>query len=179
MQGTAALDREIGYMLTIANRIAVRFAIRGVIEAEDIAQDAMLRMLARKSPLAPTAAWMYKSVRSAAFDAGRKRAAEAKYLPRADVDLTNYRFEEENETEAYVLEDLRTRVSDFLGDDVASKVRFMLQQLTPELRQILLLSAAGHSYKEMAEIAGVNLGTVRSRVHYARKQARSLLSDLR
>jgi len=51
-----------------------------------------------------------------------------------------------------------------------------LAQLSPEHRQAFLLHAAeGLKYEEIAEVAGCPIGTVMSRLHYARKRLRGLL----
>ncbi|MDR2453463.1 MAG: sigma-70 family RNA polymerase sigma factor [Bifidobacteriaceae bacterium] len=54
-----------------------------------------------------------------------------------------------------------------------AEVAAALQRLSPDLRQALLMcDVEGRSYKEIAERLGVALGTVRSRLHRARAQAR-------
>jgi RNA polymerase sigma-70 factor (ECF subfamily) len=48
-----------------------------------------------------------------------------------------------------------------------------LSQLSPELRRALVMcDVEGKSYQEIADALGVRLGTVRSRLHRARAQAR-------
>jgi len=51
-----------------------------------------------------------------------------------------------------------------------------LQQLTPELRTVLTLWAVDElSYKEIADVVGVPIGTVMSRLHRARQKLREIL----
>ena len=45
-----------------------------------------------------------------------------------------------------------------------------LQNLTPEHRSAVELAAAGYNYLEIADLQAVPVGTVRSRIHYARKK---------
>ncbi len=53
-----------------------------------------------------------------------------------------------------------------------------LEALTPELRSILILWAVDElSYKEIAEVVGVPIGTVMSRLHRARRRISELLAD--
>jgi len=53
-------------------------------------------------------------------------------------------------------------------------------QLSPDHRQVFLLHAAeGLKYEEIAEAVGCPIGTVMSRLHYARKRLRSLLAWLK
>jgi RNA polymerase sigma-70 factor, ECF subfamily len=53
-----------------------------------------------------------------------------------------------------------------------------LQELSSNHRQVLILHAQGYSYEEMAQIQDVGVGTVRSRLHHARRNARKLLQPL-
>lgn len=51
-----------------------------------------------------------------------------------------------------------------------------LSQLSPEHRAVIALrELQGFDYQEMADILGVPIGTVRSRLHHARQQLRHLL----
>lgn len=64
-------------------------------------------------------------------------------------------------------------------EELAVAIDAALAQLSPEHRQVFLLHAAeGLKYEEIAEVAGCPMGTVMSRLHYARKRLRSLLSWL-
>lgn len=60
-------------------------------------------------------------------------------------------------------------------DDVAI-LRKALQQLSPEYREPLILrEIEGANYEQIAEILGVPIGTVRSRLHRARATLREIL----
>ena len=49
----------------------------------------------------------------------------------------------------------------------------------PEHRAVILLKEIdGHQYNEIAEIIGISIGTVMSRLFYARKKLQSLLKDV-
>ncbi|MGL1585761.1 sigma factor-like helix-turn-helix DNA-binding protein [Vibrio parahaemolyticus] len=41
-----------------------------------------------------------------------------------------------------------------------------------------MLYSEGHSYEEISQLTNVKLGTVRSRLHYARRRAKKLLAGL-
>ncbi|MGA9120614.1 MAG: sigma-70 family RNA polymerase sigma factor [Bacteroidota bacterium] len=61
-----------------------------------------------------------------------------------------------------------------LGDEVAAA----LEGLQPDYQTALLLSAIeGYSYEEIAEFTKAPLGTVRSRIHRARKQLSRQLAE--
>lgn len=53
-----------------------------------------------------------------------------------------------------------------------------LQQISPDQREaIILVAAAGMSYEEVAEVTGVMLGTVKSRVSRARAALEALMTE--
>src|SRR5262249_32507942 len=61
--------------------------------------------------------------------------------------------------------------------DVMTEIDSVMANLTVPFRQVLMLVADGYSYDEIAALTGVKIGTVRSRLHHARKKAQSLLHD--
>ena len=67
-------------------------------------------------------------------------------------------------------EDSRSRPDDmFAGRQLKELVEATLARLSPQYRQVLILREfEGRSYEEIAEIAGCNLGAVKSRLHRAR-----------
>jgi RNA polymerase sigma-70 factor (ECF subfamily) len=64
---------------------------------------------------------------------------------------------------------------EFLQED-AARVHAGLAKLSPEHREVLLLRfMEDMTYEQMADVIGVNAGTVRSRLHYAKLALRRLL----
>lgn len=58
------------------------------------------------------------------------------------------------------------------------KIHAALSRLSPEHRAVLVLKdMEGQKYEEMAEILGVPIGTIRSRLHRARLELRELLEQ--
>lgn len=63
--------------------------------------------------------------------------------------------------------------------EIRERIEEAIQQLSPEHRAVILLKEVdGHQYNEIAEIVGCSIGTVMSRLFYARKKLQSLLKDL-
>jgi len=63
--------------------------------------------------------------------------------------------------------------------EMQGRIDAALQQLTAEHRAVILLREVdGASYEEIAEALGCTLGTVMSRLFYARKKLQTLLRDL-
>src|SRR5947209_8464851 len=65
---------------------------------------------------------------------------------------------------------------DEFTEDDAARVHAALGDLTPEHREVLVLRfLEGMSYEEIAQVVGDPLGTVKSRIHYAKCALRAAL----
>jgi RNA polymerase sigma-70 factor (ECF subfamily) len=66
----------------------------------------------------------------------------------------------------------------FLYKELETRVRSALEKLPADQRRALIFrEIEGLSYEEMAETMGCSIGTVMSRLHYARKKIRELMKD--
>jgi RNA polymerase sigma-70 factor (ECF subfamily) len=66
------------------------------------------------------------------------------------------------------------------AQEMKTAVAAAIAQLSPEHRAVMLLHAVeGMTYQEIAEAVGCPVGTVMSRLHYARKRLRGLLAWLK
>jgi len=66
----------------------------------------------------------------------------------------------------------------FLRKELEGKLNLALEKLPPDQRMALVLrEVEGLSYQEMAEAMGCSIGTVMSRLHYARRRVQTLLKD--
>ena len=64
-----------------------------------------------------------------------------------------------------------------LRKELNERIRMTMAQLPPQHRAILLLrEVEGLTYKEIAQVMGCRLGTVMSRLHYARDGIRRALT---
>ena len=105
-------------------------------------------------------AWLYQVARHRVFHALQKRrlvpcALEGIDLPAAD-----------------------TREND-IGDETQERVHAALDRINPEHREVLLLRFMHEmSYQEIAHVIGCQLGTVRSRLHYAKEALRHAIEGM-
>ncbi len=66
------------------------------------------------------------------------------------------------------------------GGEIKAQIDAAIQELSADHRQaILLKEIEGFSYQEIADTAGCSIGTVMSRLFYARKKLQEKLKDLR
>lgn len=129
--------------------------------ADDFVQDALVRAWSKFDHFEPGTnlhAWLFTILRNVVYSEHRKRKHEVE-----DVDG------------AYAAR-LRTHADQSSHLDFED-FRGALAKLTPNQREALLLvGAEGLSYEQAAEVCGVALGTIKSRVHRAREQLTQLLA---
>ncbi len=64
-----------------------------------------------------------------------------------------------------------------LREELAAKIREAMDRLSPKHRQVLVLrELEGLSYQEIADVSGISIGTVMSRLHHARKKMQARLA---
>ena len=161
-----------GRLVAMHQRAVFRAALAALgshADAEDAAQDAFV-MAWRKLPgfrgEAQFRTWLLTIVWRKALDRRRRRTRwwlrMAHPLPTMESDPMD------------PLSDVAERSADpervTIASDAARRVRREIRQLTPKLRDTLLLAASGdHTYEEIAAILSVPLGTVKWRVAEARR----------
>ncbi len=170
---------EIGSMIVLANQMARKYGQIGNHLPEDIAQDSLVRFLRRTGDREPTRGWLYKTVRSVAYDAGRSYQRETQHRSFMDAEQFQSVCEHVDENGSLVTVGTYSPQREEDSDpDLMPRMKAMLQQLSEPLRDVLILYSEDFSYEEIAEKTRTKIGTVRSRIHYARKQARMLLGDI-
>jgi len=142
-------------------RYYVRRMIGGPSQCEDILQDIWLTVLKNLPKLRQPGSfrvWLYKIARTKVYQHIRR---SRQLLPLTD-ELTGS------------LEDLGE--DDFTAED-AAMVHEYLAQLVPGHREVLVLRfLEDMSYQQIAKVLDCSIGTVKSRIHYAKRSLRRKLN---
>jgi RNA polymerase sigma-70 factor, ECF subfamily len=132
--------------------------------ALDVLQDVWVAVLRRIHSLrSPTAfkTWLYQIAHDRAIDLLRRQRREAEFFAEAD---NNTAAEAPSETDAF---------------DNAELVHCALAQLSLPHREVLTLRfLEGLEMAEIAEIVRCNLGTAKSRLHYAKQALQQQVEEL-
>jgi RNA polymerase sigma-70 factor (ECF subfamily) len=145
--------------LDAAHNLA-RYLLRDPHEAEDAVQEAFLRAIRHFDSFRGVdgRAWLLSIVRNACFTQYRRR--------RSGGDAVE--FDEEIHSAERDASEPEVHLAHTLA---AESVREALDRLAFEFREVLALrELEGLSYKEIAQVAGVPIGTVMSRLARGRKQ---------
>jgi RNA polymerase sigma-70 factor (ECF subfamily) len=165
----AALEELFRRHAGVAYRVAYRL-LNHEHDARDAVQDGMLKAMIHLNSFDGRSGfrtWLIRIVYNAALDAGRKR----KRRP-----ILGLGDSENGGIEPGVDDDpalgLRRR-------DLEASLHVALDKLSPENRETFVLFAeAGCSYKEIAAIQDKPIGTIMSRIHYARQKLQAQLDGV-
>ncbi len=164
-----ALSELFGRYRSVAYRVAYRL-LGNEPDALDAVQDAFVKALTHLHGFQGRSSfktWLLRVVSNTALDLGRQRGRRAALS-----------FDAMGPAHREAVEPL---VSDALGrdlerDDLRRLLHEALEQLSPAQRQTFVLYAeAGLSYREVAGTLNISVGTVMSRLYYARQKLRVLL----
>lgn len=148
-------------------RLPVLRTAHGIVgsadEAEDVAQQVFVKAwqaLETFQPGGSLGSWLYRITVNAAIDATRKRRPQV-----ALDDIAPPRSDQHIERSV-------------LDAEEAERVRRAVRNLPPASRAALVLREYEQlSYAEIAEVLNVPIGTVMSRLHYARQSLKEALSS--
>ena len=150
--------------------------VRDRTAAEDLTQEAFVkafRGLDGYDPSRKLSSWLFKIAHNATIDHLRRRELDT-------VPLKSSADDEEGGGLARVLADPSMRGPEVAAGrgDLAAALRRAVGALRGEYREIVLLRyAEGLAYEEIAEVAELPLGTVKTYLHRARKELVATLSE--
>jgi RNA polymerase sigma factor (sigma-70 family) len=160
----AAFNQAVLPHLDAAYNLA-RWLTRNDQDAEDIAQEACLRAFKywRSFSGRDCRSWLLKIVRNTFYSWLRQRSVQPVLTDDGETDDT--------------VDNLPDPESALIQNVDRDMLRAALEDLAVEFREaIVLRELEGLSYKEIADIAGVPIGTVMSRLARARKRLQSYLT---
>jgi len=164
-----ALAREFEARIQDSSSLAFRVAygvLRQRQDAEDVAQEALVRAFQHMASLRDRErfrAWLVRITWRAALD---RRRADAR---RGRRELAIVASEAQPDAEAVVI-----------GREHRQMVWEAIDGLPEKLRLVVVLSAIeGHDTREVAALVGTSEGTVKSRMHRARKELAKRLTCLK
>jgi RNA polymerase sigma-70 factor (ECF subfamily) len=158
-------------------RTALRMT-RSEADAEDLVQETYIRAFRFRQQFTPGTnlkAWLFRILTNTFINTYRRRQTQPEFTELEGVDeFSLYKR----------MSDLKTSSgagnpeTEFLDGLVDSQVKDALGDLPEKFRQVVLLDVEGFSYKEIAEMLDIPIGTVMSRLHRGRKFLQKRLLDV-
>ena len=132
-------------------------------DSEDILQEIWIAVFRKIGTLSSPRAFparLYRIARNKVYSALRKRTG---FTPLSEVPETADEREDEDD----------------FGPEDAARIHASLRKIRPEHREVLILRyLAEMSYERIASTTGSTLGTVRSRLHYAKRSLRRAMERI-
>ncbi len=155
----------------------IRNMIHSEADAWDISQEVFIKAwhaLPRFEAKARFSTWIYRISHNAVYDWTRRRKIESvgelndEIFTREKIDSGSFTTPSGGEAPDDTMAQGELRL----------KIQIALNKLSAEHREVVLLKdVQGLSYKEIAEAMSSTLGTVMSRLYYARQKLQTLLKD--
>ena len=155
----------------------IRNMIRQEADAWDLSQEVFIKAwqaLPRFEAKARFSTWLYRIAHNVVYDWTRKRRIESV------GELNDGIFDRERIDPASTTTPAGGEAPDetMAQGELRDKITAALGKLTDDHREVVLLKdVQGLSYKEIADVMSCSLGTVMSRLYYARQKLQTLLKD--
>lgn len=138
-------------------------------DAQDLLQDTLLKVLENAEKYADNTnfkGWVFTIMRNLFINNYRRMARSATV-----IDQTEDLYQLDIVTD--------TAVDSPEGTYAASEITKAIEEFSDDYRIPFSMHVAGYKYEEIAQETGLPLGTVKSRIHFARKQLQSRFADYR
>ncbi len=158
-------------------RTALRMT-RSEAEAEDLVQETYIRAFRFKEQFEPGTnlkAWLFRILTNTFINQFRRRKTQPQTTELDDVDESALYRHMTGSSAASIAAQPENVVLDRIVD---TEVTAALEELPEKFRTGVLLDSEGFSYKEMADMLHIPIGTVMSRLHRGRKFLQKRLYDL-
>ena len=151
---------------------------RSEAEAEDLVQETYIKAFRHRDQFTPGTnlkAWLFRILTNTFINQYRRKAARPETTELDDVD------------ESILYRHMRDRSpgsaspdpeAELIDNALSSEVKEALEALPEKFRTTVLLDVEGFSYKEIAQMLDIPIGTVMSRLHRGRKFLQKRLYDV-
>lgn len=155
----------------------IRQMVKNEADAWDLSQEVFIKAwkaLPRFEVKARFSTWLYRIAHNTVYDWTRRRRPEAG----AELNEEIFRSGSIDPASRTTPENPRRPDEALRDDELRRKIEAALDQLSPAHREaVILKDVQGLAYKEIAEVMDCSIGTVMSRLHYARQKLQTLLKD--
>jgi len=158
-------------------RTALRMT-RSEAEAEDLVQETYIRAFRFRHQFTPGTnlkAWLFRILTNTFINQYRRKAARPDTTELDDVEESILYRHMRDVNPGSASPDPEAELID---NTLSSEVKDALEALPEKFRTTVLLDVEGFSYKEIAEMLDIPIGTVMSRLHRGRKFLQKRLYDL-
>jgi RNA polymerase sigma-70 factor (ECF subfamily) len=147
-------------------------------DAWDLAQDSFLKAwksIKRFRGRSSFYTWIYRIVMNVTIDWLRK-----KHVKGGDTEFDDATQLREIDPASKTVPKMEALPYEMMErDEIRTRIDKAIAQLSPEQRAVILMKEIeGMQYHEIAEALGCSIGTVMSRLFYARKKLQTLLKDV-
>jgi RNA polymerase sigma-70 factor (ECF subfamily) len=155
----------------------IRNMIHNEADAWDLSQEVFIKAwhaLPRFEARARFSTWLYRIAHNAVYDWNRKRRIESV----GELDDNLFNSEQIDPASNTTPSTVGAPDDSLAQSELRVKIELALSKLSDEHRQVVVLKdVQGLSYKEISNIMETSLGTVMSRLHYARQKLQTMLQD--
>jgi len=166
----AALDDLFRRHRSVAYRVAYRLLGREA-DALDAVQNGFVKALTHLERFGGRSSfktWLLRIISNAALDLGRQRQRDAR-IGQAPID---------DPPDRYGPTELPSPDTEVTRAELRAIIDRALDRLPESQRQTFVLHVDGElSYRQIADAMGISIGTVMSRLYYARQKLKLLLAD--
>ncbi len=154
--------------------------VRDRERAEDLAQETFVKVLNALDSYRPEykfSSWIFKIANNAAIDHLRRKELDTLSLDGAPDAVTSERREG---TSLQIADQSESPLQELEARELGDVIERAIAQLRPEYRScILLRHVQGYAYEEISDMLDLPLGTVKTYIHRARSELRTLLESTR
>lgn len=117
--------------------------------------------------------WVYRIILNCGIDSIRNVNLVSK-----DLSFENISDKIDDDFSQNIVDSRVDIYAEYERKEKLEEVMAMVASLPSSYQEVLLLSAEGHSYEEISELTELTLGTVRARIHRAKKMLQTKYSHL-